>query len=302
MSLKVYINGKLMPQEEAKVSVFDHGLLYGDGIFEGLRAYHGRVFKLTQHLERLFDSARAIFLEIPMTIDELKEGIFATLRANNMKDSYVRLIVTRGEGKLGLEPGKCRNPQVIIITDTLQLYPPKLYNEGIDIVAVATVRNHPEALNPRIKCLNYMNNILAKTEGINAGATEALMLNKDGFVAECTGQNIFMVKGNELYTPHPNSGILKGITRDTVIGLAKEAGIKVREDFLTRYDLYLAEECFLTGTAAQIVPVVKVDARIVGDGKPGRITREMLRKYRELLTNPEVSEVFETLEPGYSRS
>lgn len=302
MSLKVYINGKLMPQEEAKVSVFDHGLLYGDGVFEGIRAYHGRVFKLTQHLERLFESARAIFLEVPMTIDELKEGIFATLRANNMKDSYVRLVVTRGEGKLGLEPGKCSNPQVIIITDTLQLYPPKLYNEGIDIVAVATVRNHPEALNPRIKCLNYMNNILAKTEGINAGATEALMLNKDGFVAECTGQNIFMVKGNELYTPHPNSGILKGITRDTVIDLAKEAGIKVREDFLTRYDLYLAEECFLTGTAAQIVPVVKVDARIVGDGKPGRITREMLRKYRELLTNPEVSEVFETLEPGYSRS
>ncbi len=302
MSLKVYINGKLMPQEEAKVSVFDHGLLYGDGVFEGIRAYHGRVFKLTQHLERLFESARAIFLEVPMTIDELKEGIFATLRANNMKDSYVRLVVTRGEGKLGLEPGKCSNPQVIIITDTLQLYPPKLYNEGIDIVAVATVRNHPEALNPRIKCLNYMNNILAKTEGINAGATEALMLNKDGFVAECTGQNIFMVKGNELYTPHPNSGILKGITRDTVIGLAKEAGIKVREDFLTRYDLYLAEECFLTGTAAQIVPVVKVDARIVGDGKPGRITREMLRKYRELLTNPEVSEAFETLEPGYSRS
>lgn len=302
MSLKVYINGKLMPQEEAKVSVFDHGLLYGDGVFEGIRAYHGRVFKLTRHLERLFESARAIFLEIPMTIDELKEGIFATLRANNMKDSYVRLVVTRGKGKLGLEPGKCSNPQVIIITDTLQLYPPKLYNEGIDIVAVATVRNHPEALNPRIKCLNYMNNILAKTEGINAGATEALMLNKDGFVAECTGQNIFMVKGNELYTPHPNSGILKGITRDTVIGLAKEAGIKVREDFLTRYDLYLAEECFLTGTAAQIVPVVKVDARIVGDGKPGRLTREMLRKYRELLTNPEVSEVFETLEPGYSRS
>ncbi len=302
MSLKVYINGKLLPQEEAKVSVFDHGLLYGDGVFEGIRAYHGRVFKLTRHLERLFESARAIFLEIPMTIDELKEGIFATLRANNMKDSYVRLVVTRGKGKLGLEPGKCSNPQVIIITDTLQLYPPKLYDEGIDIVAVATVRNHPEALNPRIKCLNYMNNILAKTEGINAGATEALMLNKDGFVAECTGQNIFMVKGNELYTPHPNSGILKGITRDTVIGLAKEAGIKVREDFLTRYDLYLAEECFLTGTAAQIVPVVKVDARIVGDGKPGRITREMLRKYRELLTNPEVSEVFETLEPGYSRS
>lgn len=302
MSLKVYINGKLVPQEEAKVSVFDHGLLYGDGVFEGIRAYHGRVFKLTQHLKRLFESARAIFLEVPMTIDELKEGIFATLRANNMKDSYVRLIVTRGEGKLGLEPGKCSNPQVIIITDTLQLYPPKLYNEGIDIVAVATVRNHPEALNPRIKCLNYMNNILAKTESTNAGAAEALMLNKDGFVAECTGQNIFMVKGNELYTPHSNSGILKGITRDTVIGLAKEAGIKVREDFLTRYDLYLAEECFLTGTAAQIVPVVKVDARIVGDGKPGRITREMLRKYRELLTNPEVSEVFETLEPGYSRS
>lgn len=302
MSLKVFINGELLPQEEAKVSVFDHGLLYGDGVFEGLRAYNGRVFKLTKHLERLFESARAIFLEIPMTMEELKEAIFTTLRANNMKDSYIRLVVTRGVGKLGLEPGKCSNPQVIIITDTIQLYPPKLYEKGIELVTVATVRNHPESINPRIKCLNYMNNILAKMEGLNAGATEAIMLNKDGFVAECTGQNIFMVKGRELYTPHPNSGILKGITRDTVIGLAREDGFKVREDFLTRYDLYIARECFLTGTAAQIVPVVKIDGRTVGDGRPGQITMRLLKKYRELLTNPEVTEAAESLEPGYSRS
>ena len=301
MSMKVFISGELLPQEEAKISVFDHGLLYGDGVFEGLRCHQGRVFKLTQHLERLHESAKAIFLEIPMTIAELKDAIFTTLRANNMKDSYIRLVVTRGVGKLGLEPGKCRNPQVIIITDTIQLYPPKLYEKGIDILTVATVRNHPESINPRIKCLNYMNNILAKTEGLNAGATEALMLNKDGFVAECTGQNIFLLKGEELYTPHGNSGILKGITRDTVIGLAKARGIKVREDFLTRYDLYIAEQCFLTGTAAQIVPVVKIDGRVVGDGKPGRTTLELLEEYRELLTNPEVSETAESLETGYSR-
>ncbi|MGR3296218.1 MAG: branched-chain-amino-acid transaminase [Candidatus Bathyanammoxibius sp.] len=301
MSLKVFINGKLLPQEEAKISVFDHGLLYGDGVFEGLRCHHGRVFKLTQHLERLHESAKAIFLKIPMGTKDLKHAIFATLKANNMKDSYIRLVVTRGVGKLGLEPGKCSNPQVIIITDTIQLYPPKLYEKGIDILTVATVRNHPESINPRIKCLNYMNNILAKTEGINAGATEALMLNKDGFVAECTGQNIFLIKGNELYTPHGNSGILKGITRDTVIGLAKAKGIKVREDFLTRYDLYIAEQCFLTGTAAQIIPVVKIDGRVVGDGNPGRTTLELLEEYRALLTNPEVSEVEEELEAGYIR-
>lgn len=302
MSLKIYINGEILPKEEAKISVFDHGLLYGDGVFEGLRAYNGRVFKLTEHLERLFESARAIFLEIPMTQEELKEAIFATLRANNMKDSYIRLVVTRGEGKLGLEPGKCSNPQVIIITDTIQLYPPKLYEKGIELMTVATVRNHPESINPRIKCLNYMNNILAKMESLNAGATEAIMLNKDGFVAECTGQNIFMVRGKELYTPHPNSGILKGITRDTVIELAKKGGMKVREDFLTRYDLYIAEECFLTGTAAQIVPVVKIDGRTVGNGKAGQITLDLLKQYRELLTNPEVTETVESLEPGYSRS
>lgn len=301
MSLKIYINGELLPQEDAKISVFDHGLLYGDGVFEGIRAYNGRVFKLTKHLERLFESARAIFLEIPMTIEELKDAIFTTLRANDMKNSYIRLVVTRGVGKLGLEPGKCSNPQVIIITDTIQLYPSEQYAKGIELMTVATVRNHPESINPRIKCLNYMNNILAKMESINAGATEAIMLNKDGFVAECTGQNIFMVKGEEIYTPHSNSGILKGITRDTVIQIAKGKGIKVREDFLTRYDLYIAEECFLTGTAAQIVPAVKIDGRIVGDGKPGRITQELLKEYRELLTNPEVTEAFESLETGYSR-
>lgn len=301
MALKVYINGEMLPEEEAKISVFDHGLLYGDGVFEGIRSYNRRVFKLKEHIDRLYDSAKAISLKIPMTKKEIYEAIFLTLRANNLKDSYIRLVVTRGEGKLGLEPGKCKKPQIIIITDTIELYPPKLYETGIDVVTVATVRNHFEAINPRIKCLNYMNNILAKIESLNSGATEAIMLNIDGYVAECTGQNIFIVNKKDLLTPNANSGILKGITRDVVIELARKMGLVVREEFLTRYDLYVADECFLTGTAAEIVPVVKIDGRTVGSGKPGPITLDLLEGYRELIRSPEATEAAECLESGYLR-
>ncbi len=287
MSLKVYIDGNLYPQEEAKISVFDHGLLYGDGVFEGIRSYNGKVFKLQEHIDRLYESAKAIALQIPMSKEEMKEAIYLTLRTNNLSDSYIRLVVTRGIGKLGLEHTKCKTPSIIIITDFIELYPSKLYEIGIDAVTVRTIRNHFEALNPRIKCLNYMNNILAKIESLNAGVSEAVMLNAEGYVAECTGENIFVVKHDELLTPPVNAGILKGITRDTVIEIAKKHGIHVMEELFTRYELYTAEECFLTGTAAEIVPVVKIDGRIIGNGKPGKTTMFLLTKYRDLTRSAE---------------
>ncbi|MGR3311568.1 MAG: branched-chain-amino-acid transaminase [Candidatus Brocadiales bacterium] len=285
MSLKVYINGKLVPQEDAKISVFDHGLLYGDGVFEGIRSYNGNIFKLTAHIDRLYDSAKALALNISMTKEEIKAAIKDTLEANNLKDAYIRLVVTRGIGKLGLDPHKCSNPQVIIITDTIELYPKKYYNDGLEVVTVATVRNHPEAVDPRIKSLNYINNILAKIECLNAGAMEAVMLNRDGLVAECTGDNIFIVKGGILYTPPAYAGILKGITRDVVIELATEKGIVVKEELFSRYDLYVADECFLCGTAAELIPVVKIDARPIGTGKPGKVTTDLLKRYQELTRN-----------------
>jgi len=291
MALKVYIDGRLFPQEEAKVSVFDHGLLYGDGVFEGIRSYSGRVFKLQEHIDRLYESAKAIALQIPINQEEMQEALYNTLKANNLKDSYIRLVVTRGVGKLGLEHTKCKTPSIIIITDFIELYPSRLYEVGIDAVTVRTIRNHFEALNPRIKCLNYMNNILAKIESLNAGAMEAIMLNAEGYVAECTGENIFVVKHGELLTPPVNAGILKGITRDTVIELARKGGINVMEELFTRYELYTADECFLTGTAAEIVPVVKIDGRLVGNGKCGRMTQSLLAKYRELTRSPETAGV-----------
>lgn len=285
MGLKVYINGKLVPKEEAMISVFDHGLLYGDGVFEGIRSYNGNIFKLTAHIDRLYDSAKALALNIPITKDEMKAAIKDTLKANNLKESYIRLVVTRGVGKLGLDPYKCDRPQIIIITDTIELYPKKFYDDGLEVVTVATVRNHPEAVDPRIKCLNYINNIMAKIEGLNAGAMEAIMLNRDGFVAECTGDNIFIVKEGIIYTPPAYAGILKGITRDVIIELALEKGIVVKEELFTRYDLYVADECFLSGTAAELVPVVKIDARPVGTGKPGKVTTDLLKSYQELTRN-----------------
>jgi len=282
MALKVYINGQLYDKQDAKISVYDHGLLYGDGVFEGIRSYGGRVFRLEQHLERLWESARAIRLEIPLTRQAMSEAIFQTLRANQIEDGYIRLVVTRGAGTLGLDPNRTSDPQVIIITDHIALYPRELYERGLELVTVATLRNHPAALSPRIKSLNYLNNILAKLEGLQAGCSEALMLNFKGEVAECTGDNIFLVRGGALYTPPLDAGILAGITRGVVIELAAEAGISVHEVPLLRHDVYVAEECFLTGTAAEIIPVVKVDQRTIGSGSPGPVTRSLMERFHQL--------------------
>jgi len=282
MSLKVYINGQLLDKENAMISVFDHGLLYGDGVFEVMRSYGGKVFRLKQHLDRLWNSAKTIWLEIPMSRDDMAKAVTDTLAANQIKDGYIRLVVTRGAGTLGLDPNRCSHPQVIIITDKIELYPEDFYRNGLEIVTASTMRNHPGALNPRIKSLNYLNNILAKIEGLKAGCIEALMLNHKGEVAEATGDNIFLVRGGILQTPPLDAGILEGITRDAVIELARAAGIEVREMALTRHDVYIADECFLTGSAAEVIPVVKIDNGTVGDGKTGPITRDLIARFRKL--------------------
>jgi len=280
--MKVYINGKFYSEKNSKISVFDHGLLYGDGVFEGIRAYHGRVFKLKEHIDRLFYSAKAILLNIPMSKEQLMDATVETCRKNNLNDGYVRLVVTRGAGTLGLNPNRCSNPQVIIIADTIQLYPASLYKKGMEIVTVATTRNHHNAVNPAIKSLNYLNNILAKIEANTAGYEEAIMLNSEGYVAECTGDNLFIIKDNQMFTPSLSSGALHGITRQTSIDLVGELGVPTSEPNLTRYDLYNADECFLTGTGAEIVPVVKIDERKIGNGKPGKITKKLVKAYQEL--------------------
>ena len=280
--MKVYINGKFYSEKNSKISVFDHGLLYGDGVFEGIRAYHGRVFKLKEHIDRLFYSAKAILLNIPMSKQQLMDATVETCRKNNLSDGYVRLVVTRGAGTLGLNPNRCSNPQVIIIADTIQLYPASLYKKGMEIVTVATTRNHHNAVNPAIKSLNYLNNILAKIEANTAGYEEAIMLNSEGYVAECTGDNLFIIKDNLMFTPSLSSGALHGITRQTSIDLVGELGVPTSEPNLTRYDLYNADECFLTGTGAEIVPVVKIDERKIGNGKPGKITKKLVKAYQEL--------------------
>jgi len=280
---KVYINGKLLDKSDAKISVYDHGLLYGDGVFEGIRVYSGTVFRLRQHIDRLYDSARAIALEIPMTREQVIDAVNNTVRANNKRDGYIRLVVTRGAGTLGLDPRKTSEPQVIIIVDDISMYPQDLYETGMEIVTASTIRNHPGATNPRIKSLNYLNNILAKMEGIRAGCLEALMLNHKGEVAECTGDNIFLVKHGVLRTPPLDAGILEGVTRNAVIDLAKADGIVVQEMSLTRHDVYTADECFLTGTAAEVIPVVKIDGRLIGPGKPGPITRQLHERFHKLV-------------------
>ncbi len=280
--MKIYIDGKFYDQRNAKISVFDHGLLYGDGVFEGIRAYNGRVFKLKEHIDRLFFSAKSILLEVPMNRAEMTAAIRETCRRNRIRDGYIRLVVTRGAGTLGLNPNRCRNPSVIIIAGKIQLYPPELYQRGMEIITVPTARNLHSALNPAIKSLNYLNNILAKLEANTAGCEEAIMLNAEGFVAECTGDNIFIVQGKELLTPPLAAGALYGITRRTVLDLAAESGLKVSEPNLTRYDLFNAEECFLTGTAAELMPVVKIDGRLIGTGKPGPVTQALVSKYRAL--------------------
>jgi len=282
MSLKVNIGGKYFDKADAKISVYDHGLLYGDGVFEGIRSYSGRVFRLSRHVDRLFDSARSIHLQIPISKGEMSRAVIETLTVNQLNDAYIRVIVTRGSGSLGLDPRKTTDPQVIIITDAISLYPPELYEHGLKIVTAGTLRNHPSAVNPRIKSLNYLNNILAKIEGTNAGCLEALMLNHKGEVAECTGDNIFVVRRGELHTPGIDAGILEGITRDAVIELARGAGIAVLERPMDRHDVYTADECFLTGTAAEVIPVVKCDDRMIGTGKPGPITRMLSERFHEL--------------------
>ena len=281
----IYIDGEFLPKAEAKVSVFDHGLLYGDGVFEGIRSYNGRVFKLDEHLERLYDSAKSIMLQIPIPIETMKERVLETLRLNHLTEAYIRLVVTRGVGDLGLDPDKCPTPSIIIIADKIALYPPKFYEEGLEIVTVSIRRNYAEAINPRIKSLNYLNNILAKIEGKQAGAEEVLMLNAEGYVVECSGDNIFWIKNEVLVTPPVHMGILEGVTRNSVIDLAREAGMQVEERVFTRHDLFIADEIFLTGTAAEVIPVVKVDQRVIGDGQPGKVTQKLIAAFRQFANN-----------------
>lgn len=280
--MKVYINGKLVPRQQAKVSVFDHGLLYGDGVFEGIRSYDCLVFKLKEHIERLYSSARAIMLDIPLSKDEVVKAVIKTLKANNLRDAYIRLVVTRGEGDLGLDPRKCKDRTVFIITDKITLYPEEYYKKGLSLITVPTRRNINEGVDPQIKSLNYLNNILAKIEAINSGKEEAIMLNHEGKVVECTGDNIFLVKHGKLITPPSYAGALKGITASAATTLAKRLIIRVEEIPLTRYDIFCADEMFLTGTAAEIIPVVEVDGRMIGNGKPGDITLKLMKEFRRL--------------------
>jgi len=278
--MKIYINGKLIPERQAKISVFDHGLLYGDGVFEGIRSYNGRVFMLEAHIDRLYNSARAIALQIPLSKAAMIRAVIRTCKANKTMNGYIRLVVTRGVGTLGLNPFVCKKAQIIIIAANIQLYPKKLYEQGLKIVTVGTIRNHTESVSPNIKSLNYLNNIMAKIEALNAGVMEAVMLNPQGFVAEATGDNIFVVKGDTLRTPPIWAGALEGITRNLVMELAAGKGYAVREDTLTRYDLYTADEVFLTGTAAELIGVVDVDKRPIGAGSPGPVTQTLARALR----------------------
>ncbi|HZK17995.1 MAG TPA: branched-chain-amino-acid transaminase [Clostridia bacterium] len=282
MGLIIYLNGDYVDEENAVVSVFDHGLLYGDGVFEGIRAYHNRVFKLREHIVRFYESAKAIMLDIPMSMEEAEEVVLETLRRNNLRDAYIRLVATRGVGDLGLDPKKCGKATVFCITASIQLYPDELYQKGLEVVTVPTRRNIPEACNPRVKSLNYLNNIYAKIEAGLAGVMEAIMLNAEGYVAEATGDNIFLVKNGVVITPPVHVGLLEGITRNAVMDLAVEKGLKVEEKLFTRHDIFIADECFLTGTAAEVIPVVKVDGRTIGDGEPGTVTNDLISSYREL--------------------
>ena len=282
MSLIIYLNGRFVREEEAVISVFDHGVLYGDGVFEGIRAYHGHVFKLQAHIDRLYESAHVIQLNIGLSKAEMAEVVLETCRQNNLEDAYIRLVVTRGKGDLGLDPKKCPEASVFCIASGIQLYPEELYLKGMSIVTVPTRRNNPEALNPRIKSLNYLNNVMAKMEAALSGAPEALLLNNEGYVTEATGDNVFIVKNGALITPPPFVGLLEGITRNTVMELAGTKGIKAEEKLFNRLDVYVADECFLTGTAAELIPVVGVDGRQIGNGQPGQMTKDLIALYREL--------------------
>ncbi len=281
-SLQIYIDGEFFDEAEAKVSVFDHGLLYGDGVFEGIRFYNGRVFRMEAHLDRLWESGRSICLDVPISREAMDEALLETIRQNGLRDGYVRLIVTRGVGNLGLNPLHCRRPSVIIIASTIALYPEEVYRKGLTVVTVATRRMSASALNPAIKSLNYLNNVLARLEANLANADEALMLNDQGNIAECTADNVFIVKHGQIMTPPITAGALRGITRSVVFDIAAELKIKISEPELTRHDLYIADEAFLTGTAAEVIPMINVDGRIIGNGKPGPITKRTIERFRAL--------------------
>src|SRR6266704_4446472 len=279
---KIYVDRRFYSEASAKVSVFDHGLLYGDGIFEGIRFYNGRVFRLEEHLARLWDSARSICLEIPMSMREMTDALLETIRQNDLREGYIRLIVTRGVGNLGLNPEQCKKPSVIIITAQIALYPEAVYRNGLSVVTCATRRTNPSALNPAVKSLNYLNNVMARIEANQANADEALMLNDEGNVAECTADNVFIVKRGHIFTPPITAGALRGITRSVVFEIAAETEIKVAEADITRHDVFIADECFLTATAAESIPVVKADGRPIGTGKPGPISLRMIARFREM--------------------
>lgn len=281
----VYLDGTFTPVEEAKVSVFDHGFLYGDGVFEGIRAYGGRIFKLPEHLERLYDSAKSINLKIPMSIEEMERVVVETVKKNDLQDAYIRLVVSRGTGDLGLDPRKCPRPSVVVIADSITLYPDALYQNGMKVITSATRRVNRDSLNPRVKSLNYLNSILAKIEATNAGFAEVILLDENGYVLEGSGDNIFIVRKGSAITPPAYLGILEGITRDTVSGLLKEMNVDLKEQPFTRHDVYVAEECFMTGTAAEIIPIVEVDGRTIGSGKPGDVTMELMKRFKSLTAN-----------------
>ena len=283
MALQIWLDGKLVDEDDAKISVFDHGLLYGDGVFEGIRFYHGRVFRLDEHIDRLFDSARAILLKLPWTHEEICAAVCETIRANGLTDGYVRLVVTRGSGGLGLNPYLCEAPSMFIIASSITLYPEEYYEKGLALVTCSTRRTTPGSLSPQVKSLNYLNNVMAKVEALKAGAMEGLMLNEQGYVAECTGDNVFVVRRGRIYTPPIVDGSLDGITRAVIFELAEQLGVPMAEKTMTRYDIYTAEECFLTGTAAEVIPVVELDVRPIADGKVGIVTRKMIAAFRELV-------------------
>lgn len=282
MSQIIYLNGEFVKAEEAKVSVFDHGLLYGDGCFEGIRAYHNRVFRMEEHIDRLYENAHSIMLDLWLTKEEMTEMVLETIRRNNLRDAYIRLVVTRGYGDLGLDPAKCPKATIFCIAAQIQLYPEELYENGLVVNTVASRRNTNESTNPRFKSLNYLNNIMGKIESKLTGTIEAIMLNNEGYVAEATGDNIFIIKKGVLITPPTYAGVLEGVTRNAVIELAKKRGLVVKETLFSRHDVWSAEECFLTGTAAEVISVIQVDGRLIGNGKPGPITKELTKDFRDL--------------------
>ncbi|MGS0765573.1 branched-chain-amino-acid transaminase [Syntrophomonas curvata] len=287
MGLRIYLDGRFVDEQDARVSVFDHGFLYGDGVFEGIRAYHNSVFRLRDHVSRFFDSAKAISLPLPVTRAQMGEIIVETCRLNGLEDAYIRVVASRGRGDLGLDPRKCPVPTLVCIASSINLYPDEFYEKGLTVITVPTRRNGPEGVNPRIKSLNYLNNIMAKLEANIAGAEEAILLNQEGYVAECSGDNIFIVKNGVIKTPALHVGMLEGVTRNEVIKLARTQGMELEETVFTRYDLFVADEVFLTGTAAELIPVTNIDSRVIGDGKPGPFFNKLLTAFRELVKEPE---------------